>query len=59
MKTAAASQKRFGIALTFPGDHRRKFVHDIAVHLAKHVGAKRVLYDEFPERVENERHQRR
>ena len=49
MQTAATSQKRFGIALTFPGDHRRKFVHDVAVLLAKHVGAKRVLYDEFHE----------
>lgn len=45
---SAGPQKRFSIALTFPGE-RRKFVRQVALHISGHVGRERVLYDEFYE----------
>jgi hypothetical protein len=41
-------QKRFRIALSFPGEHR-PFVQQIAERLARHVGRDRVLYDQYYE----------
>jgi hypothetical protein len=41
-------QKRFKIALSFPGEHRA-FVEQVASHLASHVGRDRVLYDRYYE----------
>ncbi|OHB79644.1 MAG: hypothetical protein A2Z25_00530 [Planctomycetes bacterium RBG_16_55_9] len=42
------AQKRFCVALSFPGEHR-DFVEEVASHLASHVGRERVLYDKFYE----------
>jgi len=41
-------QKRFRIALSFPGEHRG-FVEEVAKHLAERVGQERVLYDKYHE----------
>jgi tetratricopeptide (TPR) repeat protein len=41
-------EKRFEVALSFPGEHR-DFVQQIANHLAGKVGRGRVLYDKFYE----------
>ena len=41
-------QKRFRIALSFPGEHR-EFVEQVADHLAANVGQERVLYDKYYE----------
>ena len=41
-------QKRFRIALSFPGEHRA-FVEQVAAHLASRVGQERVLYDKYYE----------
>ncbi|MFH1110364.1 MAG: hypothetical protein V1790_14380 [Planctomycetota bacterium] len=40
--------KRFKVALSFPGEHR-DFVAQVANHLAGKVGRERVLYDKFYE----------
>ncbi|MHB9133703.1 MAG: hypothetical protein ACYDBB_21785 [Armatimonadota bacterium] len=39
-------QKRFAIALSFPGE-RRAFVAKVAEHLATSIGRERVLYDHY------------
>jgi hypothetical protein len=41
-------QKRFRIALSFPGEHR-EFVKQVADHLAADIGQKQVLYDKYYE----------
>jgi hypothetical protein len=43
-----APQKRFRIALSFPGEHR-EFVGQVAAHLAASVGRERILYDQYYE----------
>lgn len=43
-----AQQKRFRIALSFPGEHRA-FVEQVAARLAISVGRERVLYDKYYE----------
>lgn len=42
------SNKRFLVALSFPGEHR-EFVADVAQHLSRELGQPRVLYDRFHE----------
>jgi len=46
--TIAPQQKRFRIALSFPGEHR-PFVEQVATRLAESVGFDKVLYDKFHE----------
>jgi len=41
-------RRRFDVALSFPGEHRR-FVAQVAQHLAARVDRERVLYDRFCE----------
>jgi len=41
-------RRRFDVALSFPGEHRR-FVAQVAQHLAARVDRERVLYDRFYE----------
>jgi hypothetical protein len=40
--------RRFDVALSFPGEHRR-FVEEVAGHLASTFGKERVLYDKYYE----------
>jgi hypothetical protein len=42
------SQRRFSVALSFPGE-RRGFVEQVASVLANHFGRERVLYDKYHE----------
>ncbi len=46
--TITARQKRFRVALSFPGE-RREFVEQVATRLAASVGRERVLYDKYYE----------
>src|SRR5438128_698922 len=46
--TDATSSRRFDIALSFPGEHRR-FVKNVADRLAAVLGKDRVFYDEWYE----------
>ena len=43
---AVASQKRFDVALSFPGE-KRDFVAEVAEQLARTLGWERVFYDKF------------
>ena len=42
------SNKRFLVALSFPGEHR-EYVAKVAQHLSQELGQSRVLYDTFHE----------
>ncbi|MBS1786784.1 MAG: hypothetical protein JST85_03635 [Acidobacteria bacterium] len=44
--TDATPQRRFAIALSFPGEHRT-FVEQVAAHLATTFSQDRVLYDHY------------
>lgn len=44
----AAQQKRFRVALSFPGE-RREFIEPVATRLAESLGRDKVLYDKFHE----------
>src|ERR1051326_7567867 len=46
--TDATTLRRFDIALSFPGEHRR-FVKNVAARLAEVLGKNRVFYDEWYE----------
>lgn len=46
--TDATPQRRFDIALSFPGEHRA-FVEQVAEHLAAAFTSERVLYDKYHE----------
>ncbi len=46
--TMTAQQKRFPIALSFPGE-RREFINAVANRLAESLGRDRVLYDKYHE----------
>jgi hypothetical protein len=48
MPDISATRKRFDIALSFPGEHRR-FVEAVAARLATVFGRERVLYDKYYE----------
>ncbi|HEX8245742.1 MAG TPA: hypothetical protein VF541_19675, partial [Longimicrobium sp.] len=41
-------QKRFDVALSFPGEHR-EFVRRVAERLSERLGPERVLYDAYYE----------
>lgn len=47
-ETASVSNRRFAVALSFPGK-RRDFVEGVASRLAGQVGKERVLYDKYHE----------
>ena len=46
LSTSASQNKRFAIALSFPGEHRR-FVKNVAKRLAEHLSRERVFFDEW------------
>ena len=46
--TDATNPRRFAIALSFPGEHRR-FVKNVAARLVEVLGEKRVFYDKWYE----------
>lgn len=48
IETPSVSNRRFAVALSFPGE-RRDFVEGVASHLAGQVGRERVLYDKYHE----------
>ncbi len=47
-RTTPAERKRFAIAVSFPGEHRR-FVRNVVERLAEVLGRERVFYDEWYE----------
>ncbi len=48
MSSEATTSRRFSIAVSFPGEHRR-FVLNVVNRLAEHLGRNRVFYDEWYE----------
>jgi hypothetical protein len=48
MPDSPATQRRFDIALSYPGEHR-DFVGAVAAHLATVFGEERILYDKYHE----------
>ena len=48
MNSTDASARRFAVALSFPGEHRR-FVRNVAERLAEEFGKQRVFFDEWYE----------
>jgi len=46
MTTSISQNKRFAIAVSFPGEHRR-FVKNVVTRLAQHLGRERVFFDDW------------
>lgn len=46
MSTIISQNRRFAIAVSFPGEHRR-FVRNVVKRLAEKLGRDRVFYDEW------------